>query len=117
VTAADSAYAVGGIATPIIIALLLLVNRMHNGRVDAIDKRESQNNQRHLDNYKEVVEKMDAKHDAVLAEIKEERRAAENRDELIFSKLDKATETMTAYHTSTIANYVSKDDCGRCKEA
>ena len=93
------------IVVPIIIGLLALVNKMHNGRVDALDKRENENNQRHLANHQRLED-----------QISEERRIAEERDSKIFEKLDKATDKLSDLHASMAGNYVSKEDCGRCKE-
>lgn len=95
-----------GVVLPIVGALLLLINSMHNGRVDTLDKRENENNKRHLEN-----------HQRVMVTITEERRIAEERAERIFDKLDNAVCKINELHTSIAGNYVSKDDCGRCKEA
>jgi len=88
---------------PIICALLVIINKMHNGRVDALDKRENENNNRHLEN-----------HQRLQTTITEERRIAEERAERIFDKLDKATEKISDLHTDIVSGFVSKDDCGRC---
>jgi hypothetical protein len=97
-------FAIGGIVVPIIVALLLLVNKMHNGRVDALDRREHDNNERHLHNH-EKLQKV----------IAEERRIAEERDTRIFDKLDKATEKISELNANIVGGFVSKEDCGRCK--
>jgi len=97
---------IAGLMLPIICALLVIINKMHNGRVDALDKRENENNNRHLANYERTQ-----------ASIKEERKIAEERDSKIFDKLDKATEKLSDLHASMAGNFVSKEDCGRCKES
>jgi len=97
--------AIIGLALPIIAALLVIINKMHNGRVDALDKRENENNQRHLANHQRLED-----------QITEERRVAEERDAKIFDKLDKATDKISDLHASIAGGYISKEDCGRCKE-
>lgn len=105
-TAMDATYAVAGITVPVILGLGLLVNKMHNGRVDALDKRENENNNRHLANHQRLQD-----------DIADERRIAEERDSKIFEKLDKATDKISDLHASIAGGYVSKEDCGRCKES
>ena len=94
-----------GVILPIVIALLVTINKMHNGRVHALDIREKENNNRHLENHQRLQDSLT-----------EERRISEERDERIFDKLDKATDKISELHASIAGNYVSKDDCGRCKE-
>ena len=95
-----------GLVIPIIISLLVIINKMHNGRVDALDKREA-------DNHKALRADLAVER----AERSEERKNAEDRDRRIFDKLDKATDKIADLHASIVGNFVSKDDCGRCKEA
>jgi fructose 1,6-bisphosphatase len=98
--------AIFGLVIPLVMALLVIINKMHNGRVHALDIREKENNNRHLENYQRLSDI-----------VTEERRISEERDERIFDKLDKATDKISDLATSIAGNYVSKDDCGRCKEA
>ena len=43
-------------------------------------------------------------------------QGTEERDERIFDKLDKTIDKLSDLHASMATNYVSKEDCGRCKE-
>ena len=94
------------IVVPIIIGLLALVNKMHNGRVNALDDREKENNNRHLDN-----------HQRLQATVTEERRIQANVTDEVFKNLRDVTEKLSDLHASINGNFVSKDDCGRCKES
>lgn len=104
-TALESTIGMGTLTIAIVVPLLLLVHKMHNGRVDSLDKRES-------DNHKSLQA-------AILEERRtrtEERRIAEERDERIFDKLDKVTDKLGDLNASMAGNFVSKEDCNRCKE-
>ena len=94
------------LVTPIIIGLLALVNKMHNGRVDALDRREHENNNRHLGN-----------HQRLQATVTEERRIQSEVTNEVFKNLRDVTEKLSDLHASIAGNFISKEDCARrCKE-